>query len=73
MNFVYAFHEDEHKNSDIHVFADHFSRIFHRTAVPESITVQASAHFFIDAGLLLHVLPLEPVSCREPWLTDYFG
>ena len=38
MDFVFGFPTDSHKNTNIHVFVDRFSKMVHLIAVPESIT-----------------------------------
>ena len=48
MDFVFGFPEDNHKNNDILVFVDSFSKMVYLAAVPESITAQGCARVFIE-------------------------
>ena len=72
MDFVFGFPEDAHKNNGILVFVDRFSKMVHLAAVPESITAQGCACFFIDTIFRLHGLPRELVSDRDPRFTAEF-
>ena len=66
MDFVFGFPEDTHKNNDILVFEDRFSKMVHLDAVNESIPAHGCARVFIDAVFRLHGLPREIVSDRDP-------
>ena len=65
MDFVFGFPADPHKNTDILVFVDRFSKMVHLVAVPESINASACARVFIDTIFRLHGLPRELVSDRD--------
>ena len=65
-DFVFGFPEDNHKNNDILVFVDSFSKMVYLAAVPESITAQGCARVFIETKFWLHRLPRELVSDRDP-------
>ena len=72
MDFVFGFPADPHKNTDILVFVDRFSKMVHLVAVPESINASACARVFIDTIFRLHGLPRELVSDRDPRFTAEF-
>ena len=72
MNFVLGFCEDAHKNNGIIVFLDQFSKMVHLAAVPDPITAQGCARFYIDMISRLHVLSRELVSDRDPRFTAEF-
>ena len=72
MDFVFRFPADPHKNTDILVFVDRFSKMVHLVAVPESINASACARVFIDTIFRLHGLPRELVSDRDPRFTAEF-
>ena len=65
MDFVCGFPEDTHKNNGILVFVDHFSKMMHLAAVPESIFARRCARVFIDTVFRLSGLPRELASGRD--------
>uniref|UniRef100_A0AAV1TFI3 Integrase catalytic domain-containing protein n=1 Tax=Peronospora matthiolae TaxID=2874970 RepID=A0AAV1TFI3_9STRA len=69
MDFVFGFPKDAHKNTNMLVFVDRFSKMVHLVAVLESITVQGCAREFIDTILRLQGLSRELVSDRHPRFT----
>ena len=69
MAFVFGFTEDTHKNNGILVFVDHFIKMVHLAAVPESINAHSCARAFIDTLFRLHGLPRELVFDRDPRFT----
>ena len=72
MDFVFGFPEDAHKDNEILVFVDRFSKMVHLAIVPESITARGCARVFIDTIFRLHGLPRELVSDRDPRFTAAF-
>ena len=72
MDFVFGFPTYSHKNTDILVFVDRFSKIIHLVAVPESINASACAQVYIDMVFRLHGLTRELVSDQGPRFTAEF-
>ena len=66
------FSEDTHKNNDILVFVNRFSKMVNDAAVPESTTAKGCARVFLDMIFRLHGLPRELVSDRDPRFTVNF-
>ena len=46
MDFVFGFSTDTHKDTDILVFVDRFSKMIHLVAVPESINAMSCARLY---------------------------
>ena len=69
MDFVFGFPEDVRKNNGILVFVDHFSKMVHLAAVPESIRAHGCSRVFVVTIFRLHGLPRELVCDRDPRFT----
>ena len=72
MDFVHTFPEDTHNNNGILVVVDHFSKMVHLAAVPESIKAHGCARVLIGTVFWLHGLFRELVSDRDPRFTAEF-
>ena len=72
MDLVFKFSADPHKNTNILVLVDRFSKMIHLVAVPESINASACACVFTHTVFRLHVLRRQLVSDRDSRFTADF-
>ena len=72
MDFVFSLPKNSDGNSGIVVFVECLSKMYHLTAVPESIYGKGTASLFIDRVFRQHGLPLAIVADRDPRFTGKF-
>ena len=61
MELVFGFPADTHKNTDILVFVDKFSKMVHPFDVTQSINISSFSRVFIDTVFCLYGIPRELV------------